>query len=159
MSYSDCVPKTPIPQGVSDLVGPNYELLFTASYNSNDFSSDPASGSYFTVPLNVGVLPNAYSLAYIPSPFVLQQAKNPSNSPTFLAEDYNFTTWTTDLTQQLGFIQATNLYPNGNAFLTTLKFVQYPIAAKNGIYKCVSTMVIDYTNDVRVIYFFKRNHH
>jgi hypothetical protein len=159
MSKHHCIPKTPIPQGVSDLVGSNHELLFTASYNSNEFGSDPASGSYFTVPLNVSVLPNSYSLAYIPSPFVLQQAQKPPNSPTFLPETYNFTTWSSDLKQQLGFIQSTNLYPNGNDFYTTLTYVQFAVAAKNGIYKCVSTVVIDYTQPVRVIYFFKKNHH
>ena len=161
MSHPNCVPKTPIPQGVSDLVGPNYELLFTATYNRNDFGSTPLTEN--AVPFQIGLLPNSYNLLNVP--YTFEAFAQPPNSQTFITETYNFTSWnpatvTGINAQQYGVIVISNTYPNvsGTAY-TSLPYIQYPVEAKNGIYKCVSTVVIDYTNDVRVVYFFKRNHH
>ena len=139
----DCLPTTPIPPAVQVLAG-TAKLLFTATYNVKDFYVDAVS-------VNIGLLPNSTSVMNVP--FTLFKAT--PTSQEFIHEDYQLTTYSSDLSKQYGYIGAVNSYPSSTE-ITTEPVVKFAIAAKNGLYKCVTELIIDYTNEVRVMYFFQK---
>jgi hypothetical protein len=144
------IPATPVPDAVSALIG-NARLLFTATYNVEDFGTDPINENCVSV--NIGILPtNQYTALYVEN---LPFQTNSLGSRRFIYENYNFTTWTSDFIKQYGFINMSNAYPNDTT-ITNLDVVRFAVNGKNGIYKCVTDVVIDYTNPIRVVYFFQK---
>jgi hypothetical protein len=53
------------------------------------------------------------------------------------------------------FINFTNSYP-GDTEITAVPVLKFAVGAKNDLYKCVTDVIIDYTNEVRVVYFFQQ---
>lgn len=136
---------TPIPRVVKKLLTCSDKLLFTATYDVTKF------GAGDTTPVNVSIVPNAYSIINIPNTSfqalpALQQ---------FMTEYYNLTSFSQNLEKQRGYISFTNTYPSDND-ITSIPAIEFPVAAKSGIYEYVDKVVIDYTNDIRVIYFFRK---
>ena len=140
----DCVPTTPIPLAVQALAG-DAKLLFTATYNVREFYFDAVS-------VKIGLLPSSKSVMNVPFTIF----KDRPDSQEFLHEDYQLTTYSSDLSKQYGFISAENSYPNSSDLITTQPVVKFAVGAKDGFYKCVTDLIVDYTNEDRVMYFFQQ---
>lgn len=141
---------TPIPDVVKQLLTCSDKLLFTATYDRDPPNFTYGTGN--TGVANVSVVPNAISV--IDTPFVLFQAL-PDEPTKFITEYYNLTSFSQDLEKQYGYISFTNTYPSEQQ-KTSIPAVAFPVAAKSGIFKCVDKVVIDYTNTIRVLYFFHK---
>ncbi len=100
----------------------------------------------------MSIVPNAYSIINIP--YIRFQGL-PDNSQEFMTEYYNLTSFSQNLQKQCGYISFTNTYPS-DIVITSIPALEFPVAAKNGIYEYVDKVIIDYTNDIRVIYFFRK---
>jgi hypothetical protein len=140
----------PSPPAVQALAG-NAKLLFTATYNVNDFGNEPLTKD--CVPANVGILPGSYSLLYVPFSFFRS-----TNSEIFINENYQITTFSSSALStatQYWVINFTNSYP-GDTEITAVPVLKFAVGAKNDLYKCVTDVIIDYTNEVRVVYFFQQ---
>jgi hypothetical protein len=146
-----CCP--PIPDSVKDLMSCSDKLLFTGTYDVNSFNY----GDLDTTTVNLSVLPNSTNI--LNTPFNLFQAL-PNNPQKLITEYYNITSWSQDLQKQFGFISFVNTYPTEkNVKITIQPVLQFGVAAKFGIFRSVDKVIIDYTNPIRVMYFFKKNRH
>lgn len=145
----DCLPQQPINPGVLELLGCDY-ILFTGSYNKNDrvLVSDTTTTTS-TLSMNISVNPSGYNPRIVVSHQVNDNLLPPNE---LLDETFTISSYESDLKTKLGLIEFTNFYPNTGT-ITTSKFLSYDVLTKSGLFKCVKYVIIDFTNDVRTLYF------
>jgi len=145
-----------VPDNIKPFVSNCDKLLFTGTYNVNDANY----GDGDTVDVNISCLQGDFSVMNVPSVSFNSIPQDPS-SVLFLTEVYNLTTWSPNLINQIGFISWTNSYPNPGTSnnVTSIPIVSFAVSAKSGFYSKVDKVIIDYTNQIRVMYFFKKSKH
>lgn len=149
----DCLPHHPINQGVLELLGSDC-ILFTGSYNKNDrvLVSDITTITS-TLSMNISVNPSGYNPRIVVSHQVSDNLLPPND---LLDETFTISSYENDLKTKLGLIEFTNFYPNTGT-ITTSKFLSYDVLTKSGLFKCVKYVIIDFTNDIRTLYFVGKN--
>ncbi len=139
---------------IDNLLNNCERVLFTGSYNKNDrvLISDTTTTTS-TLLMNISVNPGGYNPRIVVSYQVKDNLIPPNN---LLDETFTITSFEKDLKTKLGLIEFTNFYPNSGT-LTSSNFLFYDVLTKSGLYSHVKRVIIDFTNDVRIIYFIGRD--
>lgn len=122
------------------------KVLFRAKYDLNKFNKDA---------VRVSLHHEAENYSIMDVPFTLYNSGE-ENSVNFLSETYNLTTYTKDLKKQLGYISFFNNYVNDGE-ITHPSVVKFKILCKEGIYRHVDYVVIDFSKPVRKMFFVKKH--
>ena len=121
------------------------KVLFKAKYDLDKFNKDAVKVSLHHDVKN-------YSIMNVP--FTVYSSGE-ENSVNFLSETYNLTTYTKDLKKQLGYVSFFNNYVNDGE-ITSPSVIKYKVFCKEGIYRHVDYVVIDFSETVRRMYFVKK---
>ncbi len=148
---------TPViaPEHVLALLEPNQQIKFVGSYDVTKRNIQN-NGITSTVPTDISVNPAGYNLREVQS-FKLNDLNLPDIN--FLNETYSITSWKliplTPLNKILGEINFTGLYDNGNqsGTVTGNSVQKFNVNSSSGIYLGITNVIIDFTNNPRVVYF------
>lgn len=122
-------------------------VLFTGNYN---LSNGNVSGNLDTLSVTIDKIPNSFNILVAQSNAV--NLKNSTN--IYLLENYTLSSYKSNNSKKIGQISWNGLYPNGQTIFTTLPSIQkFIVLGNNGIFKNVTSVVIDFNNPDRVIYF------
>lgn len=129
------------------------KILFTGSYDINNrFIVSDATTTTTTLVMNISINPMGYN----PRINVLNPVQDSQLPPTsLLNETMTISSYSSDQKTPFGMIQFTNFYPN-EGILTTSPLISYDTTTKSGIYAHVLRVVIDFSKDVRLVYFIGR---
>lgn len=122
-------------------------ILFTATYNLSD---NNIVNNINTFPVNIEKITNSSNIMAVQS-----NSCNLKNSSTiYLLENYTLSSYKNNNSKKLGQITWNSLYPNGSSSLISLpSFQKFVVLGASGIFKNVLSVVIDFTNQNRIIYF------
>lgn len=137
-----------LPKGVKKLLNHDECVRFRGSYNKTNFV---VNGNVVAVDTNICKNKDGYNLCS----FVFDYVKgNKETDPIFTLETYTITSFNTDLTKQKGVITITNLYNDtGSGGVSTGGIVAFNVLGGNGIYSEIKTVIIDFNNTERQLYF------
>jgi len=81
-----------------------------------------------------------------------------NNNLQLLYETYTFSSYKNNFSKKIGQITWNAFYPdNGKNGNTVSKFEQFTILGNSGIYNKVTKIIIDFSNDLRKIYFIGKD--
>jgi len=144
---------------VNDFIGPNEEVRFVGTYDIKRRTVNPASNENFGFdgfPTEVagicgyGLINNSYNYA----------STNLVGAPRFIYEQYSLATVDVlDRTDRVGRKFLGNCvwegsYPDvGSLGITATSVFAFGVSSSTGVYTGVKKVIIDFTNDNRVLYF------
>ena len=129
-------------------VKPCEKILFTGTY---DTANRVVTNNISTLTVNISKNPGGYNIRPAQWYYV-----NTLDGPKFLYENYTISSCkTNDLKKSIGEIHWQGLYPDQSSEggITTNGIQRFIVEGKSGIYKCVCSVVIDFSNSIRKIYF------
>jgi hypothetical protein len=141
---------------VNDFIGPNEEVRFVGTYDIKKGTTNPVSNE------NFGFLGFPTEVAGICGYGLINLSYNYASTgllgaPRFIAEQYSLAT--VDVLDGpgkkfLGNCVWTGSYPDvGTSGITITPIIAFGVSSSTGIYTGIKKVVIDYTNDNRVLYF------
>ncbi len=134
---------------IQHLLGPCEKVLFTGTYDINNRN---LQGNISTIPINLSINPNGLtiinSLSY--------RSQDKSLPPLkFIERDATISTWTnTSLETRIGQITMNAFYKDdttGEIVSSTIQ--EYTVDGVFGVFSKVNRVILDFTNNPRVIYF------
>ncbi len=146
-------PQPSISIGVQNLLGCDC-ILFTGTYDKTSIRLTPtstddnyaATGVFNTSLCNSGY--GSWSATGIANSSALL------GSPIFTTENYYFASYDDSLSTKYGEVNFEATYPSNTVGGITPSTVQsFDVSSKSGIYSNVKRVIIDFNNDVRVLYF------
>ena len=123
------------------------KILFTGTY---DTANRVVTNNISTLTVNVETNPDGYNIRPAQWYYV-----NTINGPKFLYENYTISSYKNDLKEKVGEIHWQGLYPDqtSSGGITTNGIQRFIVEGKSGIYRCVCSVVIDFSSSIRKIYF------
>ncbi len=147
-------PQPSISIGVQNLLGCDC-ILFTGNYDKNNWNLTPSSTEDNNVATNVvNLIINNSGYNSITATTIFNKAK-PFGSPSFYTENYYLGAFNNSLQNKLGEVNFQATYPElGNeGGITSGGIQKFDVSSNSGIFKNIKHVIIDFNNDVRVLYF------
>ena len=142
-----CVKK--IPDNIKNLLSSEQKVKFKGSYN---ITEDKLQNGNFLVG-KANICKNKTGINICSTSFDYVNTINPI-APNFLQETYTIRSFNSDLTLCVGNIVFTSLYSDsGTGGISKPAVHSFLVLNGDGIYKCIKTVIIDMTFDIRVMYF------
>lgn len=126
----------------------NETILFKGTY---DTANRNLIANISTLPCNIDANPNGFNIRTAQFYYVYEK-----DSPErFLLETYDLSSYKNDMVTKIGEIVWNGLYQQseGQEGITSAGIQRFIVFGKSGIYKNVTSIVIDFTNPIRTIYF------
>ncbi len=137
---------------VNDYIGPNEEVKFIGTYNINNIVSNPGNNDYSGADGLITDVAGVCGLSQISNTYVYTTTQL-VGSPRFLFENYALTS----VDDNKGFlgncIWQGALQDTGSFGFTDTPIFAFPVSGTSGIYSGIIRVVINFTNENRVLYF------
>jgi hypothetical protein len=156
---NNCYPPIIPSKEILDKLLPNEKILFSGSYYRPDLNKLPEQNSK-TATMKISVNPVGLNIIS-----TISSIGKLNNLPiNFLNETYTFSSWNTIMitheSKKVGIIEITSLYDNAesDSTLTVNNVERFIVTGSFGIYKNITSVLIQYYSDLnRIIYFISDN--
>jgi hypothetical protein len=153
-------------QKIKDLIKKSDKIYFTIKYNKNDFTEDiimaknnsgKTMAAYGLVVADVYKKKKKNKLNTKNIVYNQYQIGNMPNTPT-LTSIYFLSTYNKDRTKMYGELQWSSNFISGSTSnnsaggFPTIDVGEFMVNGNKGIYKDITKVIIDFTNDVRIAY-------
>jgi len=137
---------------IDSIIQYNEIILFTGTYNIN---SQVNNGITATILTQIEANPDGYN-PLVDNYYNSSDGLIPPNN--LLLEYNNIASYLRDFKTKIGQIQYTALYlNNGQENITTEPFILYEVNNASGIYSEVYKVILDASQDQRILYFIGKN--
>ncbi len=138
---------------VNDFIGPNEEVKFIGTYNVNTRVVNPGSDNYSGAAGLLAEVAGICGLSEIANTYVYTSTQL-LGAPRFMFENYALTTIDDKTNQYVGMCIWQGSYPEaGSQGITATSIFGFPVVTTSGAYDGIVRVVIDFSNENRVLYF------
>lgn len=137
---------------INDLIGPNDEIKFIATYDVTTVTPNPNNDDYSG---SYGILTKVAGLcgfSFIQNSYVYNST-GLLGAPRYVFENYSLSTVLENTQEYLGNCTWQGSLPDvGSLGITATPIFLFGVSSSTGIYEDITKVVIDFTNSNRVVY-------
>lgn len=139
-------------KSVSDLLKNCEKICAKANY---DVNKKGITDNIWTFDTSVSINKHGYNILSAQFDYV---NNGKSNAQQFLLEKYQLSCYDRSIENKQGEIIWTALYPDGGSGgVVTPSIQRFTVLGKSGIFKNISSVIIDFRDSIRKVYFIEKN--